>query len=172
MKVTKDNFRNLLPKSIIEMVKYRDTQVTNDQKLDVLHQMDHVLKNVDHLLWCVNEGQDVKLCKNCGAMHANNYIKAVKERMDRLGFCFHCAYWVDQVEKFPTSSWLIINGHIYSDGGNKPGANSNDTPLGFAGHKWKIERDGKVWETNNLWSGSTIPQEHRAALPDNAKFVK
>ena len=46
------------------------------------------------------------------------------------------------------------------------------TYKGYGGAKWRIEfKDGRVVETDNLWSNGTIPPAYRERMPDNAVLV-
>jgi hypothetical protein len=172
MNVTTENFEEAFIKSLELLDAYAATQVTEAQKLMVVHEKRHITVNKDYFFGLLQKGKYVAFCNNCGTLHTDSYMKPHGERIRESGMCFVCCLWKFERVAETKPNRLIINGQIYTDGGNKPGADSNRVPLGFAGHIWKIERDGEVWETNNLWSGGTIPQEHRAALPDNARFVK
>jgi hypothetical protein len=77
-----------------------------------------------------------------------------------------------RISKEVSKTRLIIDGDTYSDGGNRPCPRVNGEMLGFGGHVFKIRQGNKIWETNNLWHGGTIPYEYRELLKDNAEFCK
>lgn len=87
----------------------------------------------------------------------------------RAGLCHTCTFWAEKVEwrdqKDPRA--IRFRGVHYYDGGNRPAARDRWS-LGFSGAKWHIEMaDGRVIETNNLWSQGGIPEDWRTELPDN-----
>lgn len=168
--MTNEEFEQMYAESLTRIDAWIATQKTEKQIFSAQGRKRHVEMNHTFFKHCVTKGERLHLCKHCGMLEAGNYIEPIKTRLRENGLCFFCDNW-EQTVKQVDPDRLIIDGHIYGDGGNQPN-HSRPHLLGFGGHKWKIERDGKVWETNNLWSGFTIPEEYRSALPDNARFVK
>ncbi|WP_186187951.1 hypothetical protein [Burkholderia gladioli] len=168
--MTDSEFESMFEESLKRLDAYIATQVTDRQISQAKGRRHHVEQN--KLFWKnqVLKGNPLIQCRQCGAIESLQYCEPHKSQMVESGKCFHCNHW-DQEAKKADPRRLIIDGHIYSDGGNQPNASRKDW-LGFGGAVWKIERDGRVWQTNNLWSGSTVPQEYRDSFPDNARFVR
>jgi hypothetical protein len=170
MKITLENFEEEFAKSLARLKANIDLEVTASQKHDAEGQYRHVEMNRTYFAHQLKNGtSEAYVCAVCGALAAATYTEPTKAQMLADESCFHCNHW-KQLSLKPDPKRLVIDGHIYGDGGNSPGARSDF--LGFGGHKWFIERDGKAWETNNLWSGSTVPQAYIEHFPDNAKFLK
>lgn len=169
MKITLENFEEEFQKCLDRMAANVDLEVTDRQKTEAKNCRHSVEINRTFYLHQVKNGTDVLTCTCCGALMITCYSEPIKSQMQAKQICFHCNYW-EQLAAKPDPKRLVIDGHIYGDGGNSPGARSDF--LGFGGHKWFIERDGKAWETNNLWSGSSVPQAYIEHFPDNAKFLK
>lgn len=167
--MTDQEYEEMYQESLTRLDAYIATQVTEKQIFDAKHQKKHIEMNKSYFKHWANKGDHICLCVKCGALNTASYSSPIKERMILNKICFHCDFW-EELSKENKPSRLVIDGHIYGDGGNKP--NERKDWLGFGGHVWKIERDGKVWTTNNLWSGSTVPAEWVHAFPDNAKFIK
>jgi len=78
-------------------------------------------------------------------------------------------FW-DEKEQMKDSPRIVRadGGHYYIGAkGKKQG-----TFRGFGGAKWRIEfTDGRIVETDNLWSNGTIPLAYRERLPDNAVLI-
>lgn len=167
--ITEEEFEAMYAESLSRLDVYIERQVTEKQIFSAKHHKNSVVINHNFFKHCQKNGKEMYLCSCCGKLETANYVEPVKTQMLAELTCFHCNYWKELAAKVDNGR-LIIDGHVYGDGGNKPNAQRTDW-LGFGGHVWTIERDGKVWETNNLWSGSTIPQEFVHLLPDNAKFL-
>lgn len=168
--MTESEFEQMYAESLARMDAWIATQKTESQISDAKQRKHNVEINRHFFKKHIAEGGHAHICKHCGKLEACTYVEPIKTRLLANGLCFYCDNWEQTVAKADPDR-LIIDCHIYKDGGNQP---NHPRPhlLGFGGHKWKIERNGVVWETNNLWSGSHILEEHRAALPDNARFVK
>lgn len=162
-------FEEMYQKSLSLLDAYIATQQTDAQIADAKHHKHHVEINKQYYKARAISGETFYLCKICGAIESATFSEPIRSRLIENGTCFHCNHW-QQIANTNNKGRLVINGQIYSDGGNSP--NSRRDFLGFGGYKWKIERDGVKWGTNNLWSGGTIPNEYRRLLPDNAKFIK
>lgn len=166
--MTNTEFTELYQESLSRLNAYISTQVSPQQITSAKHHLYHVEKNEEYYRRTVVEkGAPVYLCVKCGALETANFTEKVKAQLESSKTCFRCNHW-EQLAANPRDNFLIIDGWLYSDGG-KSSAPSHC--LGFGGAKWKISKDGKEWETNNLWSGGTIPEEFRSRLPDNAKFL-
>lgn len=161
-------FEEMYKKSLSLLDAYIATQQTNEQIADAKHHKHHVEINKNYLKSRALSGEHLHICKTCGSIESATFTEPSKSQLIENGTCFHCNHW-QQLAKEQDKTRLIINGQTYKDGGNSPKSRSDF--LGFGGRKWKIEQDGVVFETNNLWSGGTIPNEYRYLLPDNAKFI-
>ena len=106
------------------------------------------------------------ICATCKAEgYSTNYCDCPeKQRMDRDGLCFECAFWSlrTEIEK-PT----VIDGRWYA-----PGNRTSGSMRGMAGRRFDIEYfDGRRITTFDLWSGGEIPEVWRGQIPDNARFL-
>lgn len=167
MKVTTENYEEAFNLSKQRLQDYIVSQITPKQIVEAKHHLHHLEINKNYLRLQTEKG-NVYICSRCGMLEAANYSGATKDHMVSEQICFHCDFWAQRSKEIKPSR-LIINGETYGDGGNKPRERKDF--LGFGGRLWKIERDGEVWETNNLWYGGVIPQEYREVMPDNARFV-
>lgn len=86
--------------------------------------------------------------------------------------CFDKALWLDRQEQHQKKLFIIINGTMYSDGGNVENPNRYQM-LGYGGSRFNIKmNDGTEISTNNLWCGGEIPEENREVMSDNAIFIR
>lgn len=169
--ITDEQFEKMYAESLARLDDYISRQVTEKQIFSAQHHKNIVVMDKTYFASkAKSEPDSIYLCQFCGRMETATYTEPTKQQMLAGQSCFHCNHW-QQIAAKHDPKRLVIDGHVYGDGGNQPNAQRTDW-LGFGGHVWKIERDGRVWETNNLWSGSTIPQEFVHLLPDNAKFLK
>lgn len=168
MNITTENFEAAFNLSKQRLQEYIESQKTPKQIIEAKYHLRDLEINKNFLRHNIGE-RSIYLCSRCGRLEIARFSSEIKNRMTVKQICFHCDHW-EQISKEVKPSRLIIDGQTYSDGGNKPQGRRDF--LGFSGQLWKIERDGKVWETNNLWYGGVIPQEYRDAMPDNAKFIK
>lgn len=115
-------------------------------------------------------------CSCCGADTSADYTEPTAQRLKDQQMCFDCDYWQcfadDFVEehRHRIGTAIIVNGKVYTDGGNK------DVRTGMTGHGGRVFKirmlDGsKEWSTNNLWAGGELPDRWRANIPDNAEFL-
>ena len=167
--ISEEDFEAMYADSLNRLDAYISKQVTEKQITSAQHHKNSLVINHSFYKHCAKKGEHIYLCKKCGKLETAKYNEPHKTQMLEDDTCFSCNYWKQLAAKVDPAR-LIINGHVYGDGGNQPNAKRTDF-LGFAGHVWKIDRDGKVWETNNLWSGSDVPQEFAHLFPDNAKFL-
>lgn len=168
--MSEKEYEALFAESLLKLDAYIATQATEKQIFQAQSRRRHIEQNKAHWKYRIDKGERFHLCRQCGALDSGGYREPIATRMRESGLCFHCDYWEQEVVKSDPNR-LIIDGHIYGDGGNRPNEPKKHL-LGFGGSVWTIERDGNIWQTNNLWSGSTIPQEYRERMPDNAHFVK
>ncbi|MBB5509599.1 hypothetical protein [Paraburkholderia atlantica] len=168
--MSEQEFEMLFTESLLKLDMYIATQITKRQIFQAKGRRHHVERNKAFWKHQNEKGEPLVLCKQCGAIESSSYCEPYKTQIIERGLCYHCNSWTNEIAKDDPKR-LVIDGHIYGDGGNQPNASRKDF-LGFGGHVWTIERDGKVWQTNNLWSGSTVPAEYRDRMPDNARFVK
>lgn len=167
--MTDQEYEAMYANCLKRMDEYIKTQRTEEQIRSAKHQKHNVVINKGHIKYCIDKGEKVVQCDICGALATTNYTKPTPQRMIDQNLCFHCLLWQDRVNENDPKR-LIIEGGMYSDGGDQPSNHSNT--LGFGGRRFKIERDGLVWSTNNLWFAGVVPEEWREKLPDNAKFLK
>lgn len=167
MHITTENYEEAFNLSKQRLEAYIASQITPKQISDAKHHLHHLEINKNYLRGRIDKG-GIYFCSRCGILEAANYSTTTKDRMTSKQICFHCDHW-EQISKEVKPSRLIIDGETYGDGGNKPKERKDF--LGFGGRLWKIEREGKIWETNNIWYGGVIPQEYRDIMPDNARFV-
>jgi hypothetical protein len=107
-------------------------------------------------------------CGDCGEVGYPTSFSPTSEtkiEMDASGTCFSCAFWrVRSKQKHAT----VIDGRMYTVGNRPKGSEHN----GMAGRRFDIEYfDGRRVTTYDLWSGGEIPERHRAAIPDTARFL-
>jgi len=167
---SEENFEEIFSKVLADLGLYREKQKTPEQVARVFHRVRDMLGNKLFYLHRIRNGEHVHICRHCGALEAATFNEVIKTRLIENQSCFHCDHW-EQTAKEQNPRRLIIGGELYGDAGDQPKAKRKDF-LGHAGQQFTIEKDGKIWTTNNLWSGGTIPEEFRDRLPDNAKFVK
>ena len=108
-----------------------------------------------------------RVCKDCGAENYGvNFTPncAEKKTIDAEGVCFSCAYWrICAAQPHET----VIDGRIYSVG-DRPSSPRN----GMAGRRFDIEYfDGRRVTTYDLWAGGDIPERHKPAIPNTARFI-
>jgi hypothetical protein len=83
--------------------------------------------------------------------------------------CFEVNFWNGFIPIKGWSNIVRIDGEHYVIESDNP----NSYFKGFGGRKFIIEFfDGRKITTHNLWHQGTIPESHKAILPNNAKFVK
>jgi hypothetical protein len=94
------------------------------------------------------------------------------------GYCRKCighGTWMHAIKHAWDPNQVRIKGHLYDirpELAPDPRYPSSTSGQGFGGRKFVVRfHDGRVVETENLWMIGPIPEEYRAALPDNAKFV-
>lgn len=164
MIITIENFEDSFLESLRRLDAYIASRKTEGAILDAKHRKYTVERNKNFYAYCVEKGEKLYLCKSCGSMEAAHFVENTKKRMLEKQVCFVCDLW-DERAANKNRKEIIANGHLYSDGGRSGGRKSF---LGFGGAEVQIEKNGKTWTTNNLWSGGTIPEEFRDRLADNA----
>jgi hypothetical protein len=100
-------------------------------------------------------------CVECGMPDLAHYIQ--RERMLTRSMCFHCNHWTEQLDDLPEV--ITEEFHIYGIGrGGGP-----SSCKGFGGARWTVTfHDGRVVKTDDLWSGSTVPEWFRDRFTPNA----
>jgi hypothetical protein len=121
------------------------------------------------------EGEGVQLdpCKMCGTIYSADYIEPTRTELIERGECFFCNFWYNLSVKDKTGDPVIINKSHYQVG---PDDDSPESWKGHGGRLFKIQmNDGRIVETNNLWSQGDIPDhiiEHCGEVfHDNAVFI-
>ncbi len=113
----------------------------------------------------------VGCCVECGGTDRATYVGETRERMLSRSLCFTCLFWLDRIDAQSNPKACIINGQSYQDAGRRSGGYRDS--LGFGGREFRIEFfDGRVLETNNLFSQGDVPERFRDRLPDTARFVE
>jgi DNA-directed RNA polymerase subunit RPC12/RpoP len=82
--------------------------------------------------------------------------------------CFDCSFWLEKTDypDYMKNHQVIINGQHFMIGETK------SFIKGFGGRRFMIQFfDGRIIETNNLWSHGQIPDQFRSMLQDNAVFL-
>ena len=105
-------------------------------------------------------------CEICGdAGYSTSYSRcAEKERMDRDGICFICAFWELRAEG---TNPTVFDGVVYT-----PGNRTKGRFRGMAGRRFGIEYfGGKRVTTYDLWCGGAIPERWLERIPDTARFL-
>ena len=111
-------------------------------------------------------GQPTTTCTHCG--YLINFAYMNWRSLLKHKACFICDHWLSVIER-DNPKRIVIDGHIYSDGGRN---RQSLGTLGFGGREFHIVmNDGTEIKTNNLWSGGEIPEKWRERLPDNARFA-
>jgi hypothetical protein len=82
-------------------------------------------------------------------------------------------FWVDRLNRFAENpSIYAIVEHTFYTIRAEPSIDTDKSFLGHGGYEFRIKfHDGRKVVTHNLWNGGTIPENFRAALPDNAVFL-
>ena len=168
--MTEDQFKEMYQESLRRMNEYAADKPANI-RADISHSIRDIVNNHNYYKNKATKGEVVYLCKICGQMTDNCYSSATRERMTENQLCFGHDLWeqraIEHVRN-PNNA-LIIDGNMYSDGGNSPNA-ANKSLLGFGGHTFFIRKGGREWSTNNLWNGGTIAMEARDRMVNNAEF--
>lgn len=107
-------------------------------------------------------------CTICGEhVEHTAYSGQTGERMRQQHVCFTCDYWQKQIED---GGGLVIDGMHYRVGGVEPDMLH---PHARRPHAQRIRlAGGSVIEADALRCQGLIPDRFRAALPDNAEFIR
>jgi len=111
-----------------------------------------------------------ELCNICGGLIVADFIPEVNEELFSNQLCYSCNFWMKKVGQ----DYLIIDNHLYKDGGRFVGEIHPDklNLCGFGGRKFVIEKDnGEVIKTNNLWHIGRVPKRFEGLFKNNAKFL-
>lgn len=117
-------------------------------------------------------------CCICGEEIKLNYGKKAKEKMTSRKMCFSCNYWQDRVDGIGNPKQIIINGLIYQNAGDKPGARQGVGGVGFLGFggrrfTWRMLETGEIQTSNDLWFNGKPENRHfQELLKDNAEWIK
>jgi hypothetical protein len=116
-------------------------------------------------------------CSICGKEIKTSYGPKMNEQMLSRKMCFHCNYWQDRVERIGSPTQIIIDGYIYQNAGDKPGAiEGRDVAfMGHGGHRftWRMLETGEIQTSNDMWfNGKPYHPHFQELLPDNAEWVK
>ena len=105
-----------------------------------------------------------KICPSCKKPFIKN--NTPESYLDEN--CFDCSFWLKKITmpEEDEKRRVIIAGQHYMIG------TDSSRPKGFAGRRFAIHfNDGRTVETFNLWYQGEIPEQFRAWLPDNARFI-
>jgi hypothetical protein len=176
--MTEEQFLALFKESQRRLNMYIMSQVTQDEIAQASHHKKALVMNEGfYRSVLVTSNEPYHLCKHCGYIELARYNDEIMARLRKDETCFVCDLWEQRARHYahigPCSQAVIVNGAIFGDAGNSPGGMF----LGHGGNVFTIKQtlvDGsvKVWQTNNLWHGGTIPQEFRERMADNAEFVR
>lgn len=112
------------------------------------------------------------ICKQCGYPQIIGTSYEDPNMVERQ-LCFTCHFWLYHIglRNGPTKRSIIVNGHHFTDAGNKPGER-NKSFLGHSGAVFRYRKIGEtnVHTTNNMWSQGDIPKWLNIA--DTHLFVK
>lgn len=102
-------------------------------------------------------------CEVCGKeIERSSYANAVLCSSE----CYTINFWNEKIALKDHKQVARINGVHYWIEERETGFK------GFDGAKHTIQfNDGRIVETDNLWTQGAIPEKYREALPDNAKFI-
>ncbi len=106
-----------------------------------------------------------KICPSCKKPFIRNHTP--ESYLDEN--CFDCSFWLKKITmpEEDENRRVIVNGQHYRIGNNDSGIYR-----GFGGRRYTIHfNDGRTVETCNLWCQGEIPEQFRAWLPDNARFI-
>ena len=112
-------------------------------------------------------------CSVCGERDdTNKYLDDTRMRLIFRGVCFECDFWWNLILLKDDPNSIRIEGHHFFISEEKL-PNDQLHWAGFSGREFEIKfNDGRMIETNNLWSQGTIPDRFKKQLNDNAYFVK
>lgn len=108
----------------------------------------------------VCQTRTVLACRECGRPDLANYT--CREKMLREELCFSCNLWTERIGEMQVVSraW-----ETYSIGRGGGSASSK----GFGGARWVVTfDDGRVVNTDDLWSGGPVPEHFRDRFQPNA----
>lgn len=161
-------FEEIYDKSLALMQDEVNSIVSAEGRADMLHNIRNVVINKGYFKGRVERGEHVHICIYCGCLTDANHVQPCGQRLIDNQTCFVCDLW-DQRAKNLSPANLIIENHMYSDGGDRPGGDKRD--LGFGGRVFRIQRGDRVWTTNNLWHRGFIPERFQERMPNNAVFL-
>jgi len=104
-------------------------------------------------------------CQCCG----KSYTKKLMEEVYQESNCYDCSFWLRKTEypDYVANRRAIIDGEHYM-----VYAETDGLTRGSGGRRVVVEFfDGRVIESNNLWSQGKIPDRFREMLQDNAVFI-
>lgn len=149
--------------------EYLASRTTPETRTDVKHNIHMMNVNENHYRWVHEQTPEkIVVCKICGILCTSNYSAPTGPYMQEHQVCFSHAFWEERAVRHQVEPSLVINGHVYGDGGE---SSDRSQFLGHGGHRFYLKQGDRVWTTNNLWSGGCIPEEFRERMPDNAEFL-
>lgn len=106
----------------------------------------------------------LEACPECGAPDELHYIG--REKLLADGLCFHCNHWASRIAKPPEV--ITPTFEVYGIGKGTGPASCK----GFGGRKFVVAFfDGRVVNTDDLWSGGQIPEWFHDRFTPNADVV-
>lgn len=106
-------------------------------------------------------------CKECGVRSTLSWNGLKNYQLKQAGLCFDCEFWIRKID-WDVLNVVRVNHHHYHIAEAAPGEY-------FRGHGGRSFRvyffDGRVVESQNVWSQGEIPERFWDRLPDNAELV-
>lgn len=104
-------------------------------------------------------------CSECGVRHTLKWNALVNRELKEARLCHDCYFWV---AKIGIERAVRVGHQHFMIGENFEGMGFR----GYGGRNFRIYFfEGRVVETNNLWSQGDIPERFWDRLPDNARLV-
>lgn len=164
-------FDELWAESQAKMAEYIATRTTPETRSEAEYNLGTMNMNQNYYRHRHEKDPgSVVICKFCGKMDSDNYTKPTGPYILEHSVCLGHALWTQRAAYHQANPRaLIVNGHMYSDGGE---SREQSQYLGHGGRRFHIRcLSGDVFTTNNLWFGGCIPEEFRDRMPNNAEFL-
>lgn len=112
------------------------------------------------------EARSVLECVECGAPDEANYVN--REHLLAESICIVCYHWRDILENHSSASVITDSWNHFEIA---PPSNGSSSTKGHGGRKFTVTfTDGRVVNTDNLWSQGVIPEWFRDRFEVNARL--